>query len=145
MNPTAGLGSGPAPPTPRSRDGKTYSGVGFFSSCADYTNRASQIFRLNGVVLTNSGTGTSSSPSSSQLKNTCNAIDARRFYRVLNEYSTGLCKFRLENKIPLLGAPVVFDIEGRLVDEKHLDKTFKKSSRGSAKAIGKGGKNAELM
>jgi hypothetical protein len=114
----------------RLRSGKTFHSDdgSFLHPCSQYPHRASRVRSLSSTSL-----GPPSSPQQNSEPDPfgiqpCSAIHAPSFYQAFNRYSRALYLTRKENNIPIITAPLLFDLKGSLLDERHLKQLAKKGS-----------------
>jgi hypothetical protein len=112
----------------RLRSGRTFhpDDISFLRPCSEYPHRASRARSLSFTSL-----GPPSSPQSNSEPDPlgiqpCSAIHPPSFYQAFNRYSRALYLARKDTNIPITTVPLLFDLKGRLLDERYLKQLAKK-------------------
>jgi hypothetical protein len=113
---------------PRLRSGKTFPSddASFLHPCSQYPHRASRVRSLSFTSLGPPPSLQSNSEPDPLGIQPCSAIHTPSFYQAFNRYSRALYLTRQENNIPITTVPLLFDLKGSLLDERHLKQLAKK-------------------
>jgi hypothetical protein len=112
---------------PGLRSGKTFPSDdrSFLHPCSQYPHRASRVRSLSYTSLGPPSSKRSNSEPDPLRIPACSAIHTPSFYQAFNRYSQALYLTRKEN-IPITTVPLLFDLKGSLLDERHLKQLAKK-------------------
>jgi hypothetical protein len=109
------------------RSGRTFhpDDISFLHSCAEYPHRASRVRSLSFTSLGPSSPQLNSEPDPLGIQ-PCSAIHVPSFYQAFNRYSRALYLARKDTNIPVTTTPLLFDLQGSLLDERYLKQLARK-------------------